>query len=120
MLTRGTCMGNDALLGQKVADRFTITRTLGEGGMATVYVAEQDKEPHEVALKIMNEALTADRSFVQRFRREAQAASRVQHPNSVRIISYGIAKGIPYIAMELLDGLDLYALLERHGPMSQR
>jgi eukaryotic-like serine/threonine-protein kinase len=107
------------LIGRQVAGRFTIKRLLGEGGMATVYVAEQAEEPREVALKIMNEELSADRTFVKRFQREAKAAARVQHPNSVRLIDYGVADGLSYIAMELLEGADLYVLLEREGAISQ-
>src|SRR5271155_1129475 len=107
------------LIGRQVAGRFTIKRFLGEGGMATVFVAEQEAEPRQVALKIMNEDLTADRSFVKRFQREAKAAARVQHPNSVQLIDYGVADGLSYIAMELLAGEDLYALLERDGAINQ-
>jgi eukaryotic-like serine/threonine-protein kinase len=107
------------LIGRQVAGRFTIKRLLGEGGMATVYVAEQAADPREVALKIMNEELSADRTFVKRFQREAKAAARVQHPNSVKLIDYGVADGLSYIAMELLDGADLYVLLEREGAISQ-
>ena len=107
------------LVGKQVAGRFTVKRFLGEGGMATVYVAEQDAEPREVALKIMNEDLTNDRTFVRRFEREARASSRVKHPCSVQIIDYGVADGLSYIAMELLVGDDLYVLLEREGSLTQ-
>src|SRR5271156_3240321 len=107
------------LIGRQVAGRFTIKRFLGEGGMATVFVAEQDQEPREVALKIMNEDLNADRTFIKRFQREAKAAARVQHPNSVTFIDYGVADGLSYIAMELLSGDDLYVLLERDGAITQ-
>jgi serine/threonine-protein kinase len=109
----------NALIGQLVAGRFTVKRFLGEGGMATVYVAEQAEEPREVALKIMNADLTNDRTFVRRFQREAKASSRVKHPCSVQIIDYGVADGLSYIAMELLVGADLYVLLEREGSLSQ-
>ncbi|MEO5727375.1 MAG: serine/threonine-protein kinase, partial [Byssovorax sp.] len=102
-----------------MAGRFTIKRFLGEGGMATVYVAEQAGEPREVALKIMNQELTSDRTFVRRFQREAKASSRVKHPCSVQIIDYGVADELSYIAMELLVGDDLYVLLEREGSISQ-
>jgi serine/threonine-protein kinase len=108
-----------ALLGKQVAGRFTIKRFLGEGGMATVYVAEQAGQPREVALKIMNQGLTNDRTFVRRFQREAKASSRVKHPCSVQIIDYGVADELSYIAMELLVGDDLYVLLEREGSISQ-
>ncbi len=112
-------MRQKALIGTQVAGRFTITRFLGEGGMATVYVASQAGEPREVALKIMNQELTNDRTFVRRFEREARASSRVKHPSSVHIIDYGVADGISYIAMELLVGFDLYALLEHEGSIAQ-
>jgi serine/threonine-protein kinase len=112
-------MRANRLIGRQVAGRFTIKRFLGEGGMATVFVAEQEAEPREVALKIMNEDLSADRTFVKRFQREAKAAARVQHPNSVAIIDYGVAEGLSYIAMELLAGDDLYVLLEREGAITQ-
>jgi serine/threonine-protein kinase len=112
-------MRQKALVGKLVAGRFTVKRFLGEGGMATVYVAEQDAEPREVALKIMNAELTNDRTFVRRFEREAKASSRVKHPCSVQIIDYGVADGLSYIAMELLVGDDLYVLLQREGSLSQ-
>jgi eukaryotic-like serine/threonine-protein kinase len=114
-----TAMRQKALLGKQVAGRFTIKRFLGEGGMATVFVAEQEGEPREVALKIMNQELTHDRTFVRRFQREAKASARVKHPSSVQIIDYGVADELSYIAMELLLGDDLYVLLEREGSLSQ-
>src|SRR5690242_8877781 len=99
----------DALIGRTIAGRFRIQRVLGEGGMAIVYDAEQDAEPRAVALKVMSPELTADRSFVKRFHREAQAAAMVQHPNSVQIIDWGTTDdGLSYIAMERLVGDDLY------------
>ncbi|XXX73603.1 protein kinase [Sorangium sp. So ce134] len=112
-------MRHEALLGRKVAGRFTITRFLGEGGMASVFIAERDAEPRRVAIKIMNPEFTADRAFVRRFQREAKAAARVKHPNSVKIFEYGIEGALSYIVMELLSGDDLYVLLERHGAIGQ-
>ncbi|WP_437670937.1 protein kinase domain-containing protein [Sorangium sp. So ce131] len=112
-------MRQEALLGRKVAGRFTITRFLGEGGMASVFVAERDAEPRRVAIKIMNPEFTADRAFVRRFQREAKAAARVKHPNSVKIYEYGVEGALSYIVMELLAGDDLYVLLERHGAVGQ-
>ncbi|APR78026.1 serine/threonine protein kinase [Minicystis rosea] len=112
-------MRQSHLIGRQVAGRFTVKRFLGEGGMATVYVAEQAEEPRLVALKVMNDELNSDRTFVKRFQREAKAAQRVQHPNSVQIIDYGVAGTISYIAMELLAGDDLYVLLEREGAITQ-
>jgi serine/threonine protein kinase len=116
-----THSSQNALLGRAVAGRFTITRLLGEGGMATVYAAEQEAEPREVALKIMNDSRAADRGFVKRFQREAKAAARVKHANSVRILDYGVTDdGLSYIAMELVRGDNLYTLLEREGALSEQ
>jgi serine/threonine-protein kinase len=110
----------DELIGRTIAKRFRVKRVLGEGGMATVFVAEQDAEPHEIALKILRSELHADKTFAKRFEREAKAAARVQHPNSVTIFDAGVEGDVSYIAMELLHGDDLYALLERHGTLSPR
>ncbi len=88
--------------------------------MATVFVAEQDAEPHEIALKILRPELCADKTFAKRFEREARAAARVQHPSSVTILEAGVDGDLSYIAMELLRGDDLFALLERHGALSPR
>ncbi len=95
-------------------------RLLGEGGMATVYVAEQEGEPREIALKILRPELTSDKTFAKRFEREAKAAARVQHPNSVTILDAGVSGRWSYIAMELLRGDDLYVLLERHRVLSPK
>jgi serine/threonine-protein kinase len=113
-------MEHEALIGRKVAGRFTIKRVIGEGGMATVFAAEHEGEEREIALKVMHTELTRERSFVKRFEREARAASRVRHESSVRIIEYGVADGLSYIAMELLAGDDLYVVLERGGALTQR
>ncbi|AKT43104.1 serine/threonine-protein kinase [Chondromyces crocatus] len=112
-------MNHAEILGRTIAGRFTIKRLLGEGGMAAVYVAEREGEPGEVAVKIMNGDLSADRSFVRRFQREAKAAALVKHPGSVVIHEYGTEGRLSYIVMELLVGKDLYQLLERHGVLPQ-
>ncbi len=82
-------MRHEALLGRKVAGRFTITRFLGEGGMASVFIAERDAEPRRVAIKIMNPEFTADRAFIRRFQREAKAAARVKRRTPSRSSSTG-------------------------------
>jgi serine/threonine-protein kinase len=113
-----TQSSNFALVGRVIARRFTVRRVLGKGGMATVYLAEQADEPREVALKIMNEALMRDRTFMKRFQREARTAALVEHPNTVRILDYGTAEGLSYIAMEFVRGDDLYGLLEKRGALA--
>src|SRR5689334_4060885 len=85
--------------------------------MANVYRAAQDKEPREVALKVMHGHLLADPSFVGRFRREAKAAAQIAHAASVKIFDYGVDGNLPYIAMELLSGRDLFDVLSKEGKL---
>ncbi|MRG90568.1 protein kinase domain-containing protein [Polyangium spumosum] len=100
-----------ALIGSTLAGRFRITSFLGEGAMATVYRGVQDADPREVAVKVMHPELARDTTFARRFRREAKAASRLNHKNTVQIIDYGVDGNIAYIAMELLQGRDLFEIL---------
>jgi serine/threonine-protein kinase len=100
-----------ALIGHTLAGRFRLTGFLGEGAMATVYRGAQDEEPRDVAVKIMHPELARDPTFARRFRREAKAAARLVHPNTVRIIDYGVDGTVAYIAMELLAGRDLFEIL---------
>ena len=104
-------MTDTALIGQTIAGRFKITGFIGEGAMATVYRGVQEAEPRDVAVKIMHAHLARDATFLGRFRREAKAASLLQHPNTVQIIDYGADKDRVYIAMELIGGQDLFEML---------
>ncbi|MCC6555939.1 MAG: serine/threonine protein kinase, partial [Polyangiaceae bacterium] len=106
------------LIGRMVAGRFRITGFIGEGAMAAVYRGVQDAEPRDVAIKIMHPQLLGDSTFVGRFRREAKAAARLHHPNTVQIIDYGVDGRLPYIVMELVAGKDLFEILvlERRLP----
>ena len=81
--------------------------------MASVFRGEQDAEPRDVAVKIMHAALLRDATFAKRFAREAKAAARIVHPNSVRILEHGADGDILYLAMELLAGQDLFDVLAR-------
>ena len=113
-------MSDDALIGRTLAGRFTILSVIGEGGMAKVYRAEQPGEPRQVALKIMNPELALDDKFVKRFRREAKSAALLQHPSTVKIFDYGVEEGLPYIAMELLAGAELVAILAHEKRLSEQ
>ena len=93
-----------------------IKRKLGSGGMADVYLAEDQELGRRVALKLLNDRHAADDQFVERFRREAQSAAGLNHPNIVSIFDRGQAEGTYYIAMEYLDGRTLKELLVRNGP----
>lgn len=86
---------------------YKILRTLGKGGMATVYLAEQEIFEREVALKVMSKSLAEDPSFGQRFMREAKIVSQLVHPNIVTVHDVGVHDGYYYLSMQVIDGLDL-------------
>lgn len=86
---------------------YKIIKTLGKGGMATVYLAVQDIFEREIALKVMSKALTEDPTFGQRFMREAQIVSKLIHPNIVTVYDVGLSNGAYYLSMEYIDGSDL-------------
>ena len=88
-----------------------IKRKLGSGGMAIVYLAEDQELGRRVALKLLDDRHASDEQFVERFRREAQSAAGLNHPNIVSIFDRGHAEGTYYIAMEYLDGRTLKELL---------
>jgi serine/threonine-protein kinase len=101
------------LIGKTLGGRFKLTAFLGEGAMASVYRGEQDGEPRDVAVKIMHPFLLRDATFAKRFAREAKAAARIEHKNSVRMLAHGADGELLYLAMELLRGQDLFDLLHR-------
>ena len=107
------------LIGRTIAGRFQITGFIGEGAMAAVYRGVQDAEPRDVAIKIMHPQLLGDATFVTRFEREAKAASRLRHPNTVQIVDSGVEGHLPYIVMELVSGQDLFELLLAERRLSE-
>ncbi len=108
-----------ALIGRTLGGRFKLTSFIGEGAMATVFRGEQSGEPRQVAVKVMHRGLSSDRAFVKRFEREARAAACIDHPNTVRILEHGVDKDVVYIAMELLNGHDLFEVLARERRLSE-
>src|SRR5688500_20266672 len=84
--------------------RYLIIRKLGSGGMANVYLAMDQELGRRVAIKILDDRHAADEQFVERFRREAQNAAGLSHPNIVSIYDRGEAEGTYYIAMEYVEG----------------
>jgi beta-lactam-binding protein with PASTA domain len=107
---------SDTLIDRTFDRRYVIKRKLGSGGMADVYLAEDQELGRRVALKLLDERHASDEQFVERFRREAQSAAGLNHPNIVSIFDRGRAEGTYYIAMEYLDGRTLKELLVRNGP----
>jgi beta-lactam-binding protein with PASTA domain/predicted Ser/Thr protein kinase len=96
--------------------RYRIIRKLGAGGMANVYLAEDQELGRRVAIKILDDRHAADDSFIERFRREAKNAAGLSHPNIVSIYDRGEAEGTYYIAMEYLSGRSLKELIVSRGP----
>ena len=106
---------SDTLIGTLFDGRYQIMRKLGAGGMANVYLAEDQELGRRVAIKILNERHANDEQFVERFRREAKNAAALSHPNIVSIYDRGEAEGTYYIAMEYLDGRSLKELIVTRG-----
>src|SRR6187200_217078 len=107
----------DTLINTLFDGRYRIVRKLGSGGMADVYLAEDEELGRRVAIKILNDRHATDESFVERFRREAKNAAGLSHPNIVSIYDRGEAEGTYYIAMEYLDGRSLKELVVARGPL---
>ena len=90
---------------------FLLERELGAGGMGGVYMGRDKMLDRPVAVKVMLREYGADAEFVEKFKKEAQAAAKLIHPNIAQIYSYGICDGMPYIAMELVAGGSLYSIM---------
>lgn len=85
--------------GQKINDRYEIIRSIGEGGMANVYLGYDTILDRNVAIKVLRGDLSTDEKFVRRFQREALSASSLAHPNIVEMYDVGEDNGIYYIVM---------------------
>jgi eukaryotic-like serine/threonine-protein kinase len=107
---------SDTLIGTLFDGRYTVVRKLGAGGMANVYLAEDQELGRRVAIKILNDRHANDEQFVERFRREAKNAAALSHPSIVSIYDRGEAEGTYYIAMEYLEGRSLKELIVSRGP----
>ena len=91
---------------------FLLERELGAGGMGGVYMGRDKMLDRPVAVKVMQKEFGSDAEFVEKFKREAQSAARLIHPNIAQVYSYGICDGMPYIAMELAAGGSLYTIMK--------
>ena len=105
----------DPLIGLLVDERYRVTRRLARGGMATVYIAQDERLDRPVALKVMHPHLADSADFVARFRREARSAARIVHPGVVSVFDQGVVTGQGFLVMELIDGTSLRALLNAQG-----
>jgi beta-lactam-binding protein with PASTA domain/tRNA A-37 threonylcarbamoyl transferase component Bud32 len=97
--------------------RYEIVRPIARGGMADVFLARDQLLDRPVALKVLFPELSVDRSFVERFRREAQAAANLTHPNVVSVYDFGEEEGTSFIVMEFVDGRTLTSIIKSEGPL---
>ena len=104
--------------GQRINDRYEIIRSIGEGGMANVYLGYDEILDRNVAIKILRGDLVGDEKFVRRFQREALSASSLSHPNIVEMYDVGEDDGMYYIVMEYIEGITLKQLLKKRGKLT--
>ena len=104
--------------GEKINNRYQIIKTIGEGGMANVYLAMDTILNREVAVKVLRGDLADDEKFVRRFQREALSASKLNHPNIVEMYDVGEDNGKYYIVMEYINGVTLKTLTKKRGNLT--
>ena len=100
--------------------KFEIIEKVGEGGMGAVYRAVQTSLKRPVAVKLLPESLAKNKSFVERFHREARAAAALSHPNLIQVYDAGEQDGMHYFAMEYIEGESLSDKVEREGPLPEQ
>jgi serine/threonine protein kinase len=107
------------LLGRTIAGKYVVEAVIGDGGSGTVYRARQLALDRTVALKVLHREFAQDQQFISRFKREAQAASRLDHPNSVRVLDFGHDDdSCLYLAMEHVEGRTLQEVIRDEWPLS--
>lgn len=104
--------------GQKISDRYQIIKSIGEGGMANVYLARDTILERDVAVKVLRGDLSSDEKFVRRFQREALQASSLNNENIVEVFDVGEDNGEYYIVMEYIEGKHLKNLLKKRGKLT--
>lgn len=108
----------DPLIGRVVDGRYRVLEKIGAGGMGAVYKVEHLAMGKLAAMKVLHPSLTQDREVAGRFRREAEAVSRLSSANTVQVFDFGESSGSMYLVMELCKGEDLGAILRRDGPIA--
>ena len=104
--------------GQKINERYEILKSIGEGGMANVYLAHDIILDRDVAIKVLRGDLENDEKFIRRFQREAKSVSDLSHPNIVEVYDVGEEEGQHYIVMEYIDGKTLKQLVQKRGALT--
>jgi serine/threonine protein kinase len=114
----GSASASDALVGRTLEQRYYLESKIGVGGMGTVYRARRLMIGDMAAVKVLHAEHLADSNAVERFRREAQTAARLKHPNVVKVYDFGVSNdGLAYLAMEFVEGENLGRLIERQGTL---
>ena len=103
-----------------VLGKYKLLRLLGAGGMSSVYLAEHSTLGHKVAIKVLPVKRVEQSSYLARFRREAQASARLNHPNIARAFDLESSGAIHFIVLEYIEGTDLHAKTKREGPLDVR
>lgn len=110
---------DDPMLGRTIENKYRLIAKLGHGGMGSVYKAERLLIGDQVAVKILHAEHVAQPQSFERFRREAQAAARLKHPNAVSIYDFGVTgDGLVYLVMELVEGQSLRQIIKQQGPLT--
>lgn len=104
--------------GQKINERYEILKSIGEGGMANVYLAHDLILDRDVAIKVLRGDLENNEKFIRRFQREAKSVSDLSHPNIVEVYDVGEEDGQHYIVMEYIDGKTLKQLVQKRGALT--
>ena len=99
-----------------MTERFTLLSELGRGGMGVVWKARDEETGQVVALKVMREIYAEDADYVARFERELELAKRIDSKHVVKVLGYGVRQGMPYLALEYINGPSLHEALTGHGP----
>jgi serine/threonine-protein kinase len=118
-LTFGSRNDNDPLIGRTIANDYKVEMLVGEGAMGKVYRAQHLQLKKQVALKVLRSSLVSDATVVKRFEREAQAASRLNHPNCISIFGFGQEDNgeLLWMAMEFIQGRDLGTIIAEDAPL---
>ena len=111
---------SDPLVGRLLDGRYAVQSRIARGGMATVYLAVDERLDRDVAVKVMHAGLSADAEFVRRFIREARSAARLSHPGIVQVFDQGEDDGVVYLAMEYVPGRTLRDLMRERGALTPR
>ena len=105
------------MIGQVLKGIYRIYDQVGAGGFATVYLGRNLTNNTVVAIKVLKQEYTAEPRFVERFRREAEMAHRLQHPNIVRMLDYGVEGGTHFLVMEYVEGKTLSDIIAARGAL---